>query len=67
MFTILKKISPFSSKSSRKEIVEKSQLDAFNLEDIKFSAKKTTHTKMGECSFDICGFYCGICEDKCGC
>ena len=66
MFTILKKLSPFSSKSSRKENGEKSQLDAINLEDIKFSAKKLTHTKMGECSFDICGFYCGICEDRCG-
>lgn len=69
MLNFLKKLSPFSSKTRiiRENNAEKSTSSEFNFEDLKLGAKKTTQRKNGACGFDLCGLYCGCCEDMCGC
>ena len=67
MLNILKTLLSFSNKASLRKNHAKSQSDVFNLEDVKLSAKKTTKIKHGACGFDICGLYCGCCENMCGC
>ena len=68
MRDFFKKLFSFTTSTNGKQQKStESPMNGASCEDIKVTPTKPAPRlgRNGLCGFDICGFYCGCCEDRC--